>query len=363
MPGTNDFIDQLFRTTAEVIYDTDMQHGDGRSYWPFHPVLLDSLVAPTLFKEMLRLFKALQAKGYTLKDIGDILRSPTKIANYQYLWPIKTTKRLSVQERYELAKYFVKLLITLRNGEPFCENGRNLVWSRSQLLQELKDHGPWFMDAEKDTKAAQLLARLEGLLVTYAESLYYYMIDLSRMMHGPYTTDNRTVFVKEFFHLKAGDLWDVVENFPFDHIKTIGLYRDIRINVFFMGHTHSVPAFPKAIQKFSITLDEKPITNLAELERAYDRAQKVVERAARTLALEAKNRSYLLRKGIDMFFYPLKPLYEEVGEEWRDILPAAHSFAESVEDSIVIPGPWGNWSKQKAAKHLVKLMNFKRNLR
>lgn len=357
----NDVINELFRTTAEVIYDTDMQHGDGRDYWPFHPVFLDSLVAPFVFKELLRLFNLLEEKGYTLTDIGRILYSPTKIANYQYLWPIKTIKSLSYEEKYKLAKYFVELLVILRNGEPFCERGRNLVWSRKDLLQNLRQYNDCFIDAKENPEMSVLLAKLEGLLLSYAEALYYYMIDLSRMMHGPYMLKPQsTVFVKEYLHLKAGELWDAVSDFPFDHFKEIGIYRNIGITVFFMGHTHSNPPFPKAIDKFVIIVDGKVMNELDKLQKLYDKVKEVTERATQIIAEKADDEDFLLKKGIDMFFYPLKPLYNEVGENWKDVLPKVYDFAYKIKNKIKIPGPWGDWGKEKALGRLLKQMDFRR---
>ncbi|RJS75590.1 hypothetical protein CW714_00175 [Methanophagales archaeon] len=141
-------------------------------YWPFHPVFLDSLVAPIVFDELLRIFDILEGKGYTLTDIAEILKSPTKVANYQYLWPIKTIKNISYERKYELAKYFVKLLVILRNGEPFCEKGRNLAWSRKLLSQNVSKYQKYFIDTHENKEMADLLSKLEGLLVSYAETLY-----------------------------------------------------------------------------------------------------------------------------------------------------------------------------------------------
>jgi len=357
----DDLIGELFKTTAEVIYDTDMQHGDGREYWPFHPVFLDSLVAPIVFEELLRIFDVLENKSYTLTDIAEIIKSPTKLANYQYLWPIKTIKNISFEKKYKLTKYFVKLFAILRNGEPFCEKGRNLVWSRKLLYKNISKYQKHFIYVNENKEMAHLLSKLEGLLVSYAEALYYYMIDLSRMMHGSYAfEDKSTVFVKEYFHLKAGELWDAVSDFPFDHYQEIGIYPNIDTTVFFMGHTHSNPPFPQAIKKFVIIVDCKVVKNLYELNMLYDKVREVTERAVGIITEKANDEDFLLNKGIDMFFYPLKPLYAEIGEDWRDILSEVHKFALKVKDKIKVPGPWGDWSKEKAVSFLLRQMDFRR---
>jgi len=358
----DDLINELFRVTAEVIYDTDMQHGDGRNYWSFHPVFLDSLVAPVVFSEILRIFDLLRSKGYTLTDIGRILYSPTKIANYQYLWPIKTTNSLTYYQKYELAKYFIKILTILRNGEPFCEKGRNIVWSKEELEQNINKYDKDFISARENPEMAQLLSKIEGLLTSYSELLYYYMIDLSRMMHGPYKAieNKSTVFVKEYIHLSAGALWNTVSEFPFNHFKEIGIYNNIDITVFFMGHVHSVPSFPNAIDKFAIIIDGRVIKGIEELKYMYEEAKNVAEKGARIMIEKSNDEDFLLKKGIDLFFYPLKPLYDEIGENWKAILPEVYEFAYKIKNKIKIPGPWGDWGKEKATIHLLKLMDFRK---
>jgi len=84
-----------------MIYETDMQHGDGRNYWPFHPVILDSIVAPYVFDELHRLFKLLENKGYSVEKIAKLMKSPTRIANYQFLWSggAKTIKKMSEKKK------------------------------------------------------------------------------------------------------------------------------------------------------------------------------------------------------------------------------------------------------------------------
>ena len=359
MHQNDNLIDELFKTTAEVIYDTDMQHGDGRNYWPFHPVFLDSLVAPIVFKEILRIFEKLENNGYTLTDIAEIIKSPTKIANYQYLWPIKTIETLSLNQKSKLVRYFIKLLIILRNGEPFCERKRNLVWSKRVLHQNMNQYEKHLIDAHKHSEVAHLLTKLEGLLVSYAESLYYYMIDFSRMMHGPYLRGNRSpVFVKEYFHLQARELSYIVSDFPFDHFKEIGVYQNIDIAVFFMGHTHSNPSFPEAIQKFVIIVDDQVIKSADELKILYRKVERVAEKTIKQLTEKSNDENFLLKKGLDMFFYPLKPLYSEIGEDWRDVLQDVYKYAYRIKNRIKIPGPWGDWSKEKAVAHLLRQMDF-----
>jgi hypothetical protein len=364
MSCDDDLIGQLFNATAEVIYDTDMQHGDGRNYWPFHPVLLDSLVAPIVFQELLRLFRKLRKRKYSLADVAETLQSPTKVANYQYLWPVSTIRGLRTDAKLELATIFLKLLIILRNGEPFCEKGRNLLWSRSVVDRKVAHISEGFVNAGEQSEMAALLAKVEGLLVSYAESLYYYMIDLSRMMHGPYAlVDGSCVFVKEYLHLRAAEMCPLAAGFPFDHFQEIGVYRNLDARVYFMGHVHAKPSFPRAIERFCVILDGKVISDAGELRNVYQGMSAVVDKVVAELAEHADDERFLLRRGIDMFFYPLRRLYQAAGEEWREVLLPAYDFAARMRRRVRVPGPWGDWSRQKAVRHLMKLMDFRRKAR
>jgi len=350
-------INKLFYTTAEMIYETDMQHGDGRNYWPFHPVLLDSLVAPFVFEELYRLFKILEKNGYSMKRIAKIIKSPTRIANYQYLWPIRTLKIVSPQKKRYLAEMFVKILKTLRNSEPYCENFHNLVWSPQEAEEFIKKNKKYFISRNKNPKMTQLLSKLEGLLMSYAELLYYYMLDFSRMFHGPYRYKNKIMFGKEFLDLNAGEMWDLAKDFPFDHFQEVGIYRkEMNIQAFFMGHTHTNISYPEALKSFVLMLDGKPITSLRELKNYYQKTNKVVEKIVRFASENMQNEEFLLKHGLDLFFYPLKSLYLEVGEDWRKILPKVYEFARKEKSKIRIPHPWGNWSKEKATNFLIRQM-------
>jgi len=357
----NKKINGLWSATAEMIYETDMQHGDGREYWPYHPVILDYIVAPFVFNELYRILKILEKRGYSLKQIANLFKSPTRIANYQYLWPSPTLKSLSNTKKYYLARTFIKLLDFMRHNEPFCEKRRNLVWSDYQIKNFLEKNKKYLVKRNENPEIAKILAKLEGLIMSYSELLYYYMIDFSRMVHGPYNYKNKVIFIKEFLDLKAGEMWDLVKDFPFSHFQEIGIYpTEMHIEVFFMGHSHTNFSFPEALEAFVLKIDGKPVTTLTEIERIYNETDKVVSRAVKFVSKNMKKDEFLFKRGLDLFFYPLKPFYEEIGEDWRIIMPEVYKFGKKMRSNIKIPNPWGEWSKEKAATFLTKKMDFRK---
>lgn len=348
----------LLWTTGVLIYDTDMQHGDGRVYWPFHPVFLNSVAAPFVFSEFYRLLKKLEKAGYDDFKIAKLLYSPTKVATYQYLW--SCTERFlpgykEVLPRYKkvwLLKKFAKLLNIMRNGEPFCENFSNLAWSKPKLATIEKEK---FLQKKRNEKFFKLLSELEMSLVFYSELLNYYFLDLSRFYHGPYFMNNKQVFVKEFLNLKETERYDFLKDFPFDNFQEIGIYpKDIKIEIFFMGHTHISKPFPEAIEKTILRLDGTEIQNARSLEKTLKGVKNCHLALAKLIKENERDQDFLIRNGIDALLYHLKPLYEALGEDWKRVLPEAYSFADKNRKKVKIPPPWGDWDVFKATKYLFK---------
>ena len=339
----------LLWTVGVLIYDTDMQHGDGRTYWPFHPVLLNNLVAPWVFSEFYRLLRKLKVNGFTQRKIANLIYSPTKLATYLYLLPSVTLTRITKYKKIWLWKEFTNLLNLMRNGEPFCENFRNLVW------KEIKLDNSNFLTKDDNKKFFKILSELELYLVYYSELLNYYLLDFSRFYHGPYVRKSDQVFVKEFILTKAYERYDFLKDFPFDHYMQIGIYpKEVDIKVFFMGHTHISQPFPQAIKKASVMLDGEIISETKYLKETLRKVKKCYSMLLEHF--DNAHEDFLLRHGIDTFFYHMKPIYQACNEDWKKILPRVYEFANVEKRKIKVPNPWGGWDVYKATKFLFKLM-------
>ena len=337
----------LLWVVGAVIYETDMQHGDGRVFWPFHPCLLNGLVAPWVYSEFYRILNKLKRMGFDRKRIARIIYSPTKLATYQYLWPTDTLRVLPRYKKIWLLSEFSSLLNLMRNGEPFCENFRNVVW------KELKIDRSRFLSKEDNKGFFKILSELELYLVYYSELLNYWLLDFSRFYHGPYESGNEKVFVKEFLLTKAAERYDFLSDFPFDHYQQIGIYsKEVEIKVFFSGHTHISKPFPEAIEKTLVKLDGNVVDDKRTLAWILKKVKACYTKLLRLL--KNADETFLIRHGIDTFFYHMKPLYQSCGESWKKILPKVYRFAEREKNKMRIPNPWGDWDAYKATKFLFK---------
>ena len=341
-------IDELFKVTVESVYEIDKQY-EGQQYWPFHPAILESNVAPILFKELLRLFRNLKDKGYTLTDIAHFLKNPALISNYQCLW-LNKINTLNLEEKYELMNDFIKLLVILRNGEPFCEKGRNLVWPKRKCEYIIRRYQEKFIS---DENAKAFLPKIESLLVLYAEALYFYRVDFSRMFHGPYSLNHKIIFVKEYRNLKPKRVWEVSSEFPFSHYQEIGIYKKTDITVKFLGHTLSNPPFPQTLEKFMVKVDGRIIYNLEEMEKLYEKSKKITSKLVQLISSKINDMDFLIQKGIKAFFFTISPLYDILGEDWEKAIPS------NIQLQKVQPPPWGDWSKEDIISFLLDKIDFR----
>jgi hypothetical protein len=342
----------LLWTLGVVIYDIDMQHGDGRTYWPFHPVLLNYVVAPWVFSEFYRLLRNLKIK-LGREKLAELLYSPAKLATYQLLWPLNSLKKVPSYKKIWLLREFANLLNLMRKGEPFCENFRNLVWKRTKI-NKLDDSQ--FLPKARNRRFFRVVADLDLHLTYYSELLNYCYLDFSRFYHGPYVRQQDQIFVKEFLSTKAFQRYEFLKSFPFDHYQQVGIYpREVDIKVFFLGHTHISKPYPQAIEKIMIKLDGEIIDDVGCLREVLKEVKRCYSKLLELMEERGEDEDFLLKHGIDCFFYHLRPLYDANDEDWKKILPKVYKFSEKEKKKVKIPPPWGEYDVYKAAKLIFRM--------
>jgi len=68
----------------------------------------------------------------------------------------------------------------------------------------------------------------------------------------------------------------------------------------------------------------------------------------------------VLRVGTRLYFEYLKPLYGRLNEDWEKSLLEATRLVLTKQNEVTDPGPWGDASKEKAIRKLVRNSDFRR---
>jgi hypothetical protein len=345
-------LDELFLTIANLIYETEMAHGS--RFWPFHPVRLHRLIANHFFRELHRLIRGLEQDGFSIAQIAALVYNPNKVADYNLMWSSVT--ELSEEDMYYLASRMVQILHILRHGDPFCTSGASLVWSNQEAQDNIERS--IFVTADGDPLIAGLLSRLETVLTSYAELLYYMFPGFSRMYHGPYLLKDSTVFVKEFLDLRPAELWPEAQRFPFDRYQSIGQYDPgITIKVYFIGLFELHVPFAEALKRFSLKLDTEQVITRETLQGYCDSAESVVNSVLADIS--RLDEDTLLRKGADMFFYTLHRLYDALGTRC-EVLPQVYAAIEGRARGSEPFKPLDDLSREEAIDRLLNSVDFRR---
>ncbi len=344
-------LDELFLTVANLIYETEMAHGT--RFWPFHPVRLHRIIANHFFRELRNLFLCLENRGFSINDIAGLFRNPNKVADYNLMWSSVT--ELDEADMYYLATKLIEVIDVLRHGDPFCRSGASLVWSEQEARARVE--GGLFIGVDGDSPLAGLLSRLEAMITSYAELLYYMFPGFSRMYHGPYEIDADKVFVKEFYDLRPKDLWPATSQFPFEHYRSIGCYnQNAEIEVYFIGLFRMDMSPTQGLKKFCLELDEKRILTRTELEHYCEVAEETINTAVADIS--RLDDDVLLRKGAEMFFYTLKPLYQAAGVQC-EVLPEVYDAIAKRERKSGGFKPLDDLTREEATKRLLRSVDFR----
>ena len=312
-------VDKLAHTIAVSLAGVGGVKGDTGLYtWPspvFLPVegeiYLASYFLPTLYKDI----KGLEKKGYSKEKIAKLLKAPSRIA--QTTWPICNISLtdLSKDEGIDLAFKIIELISEFRE-DPFCEDLRNIIWSNEEVKDtisktDMVDLGT----VDNPDRYREKINRLNGIAWLYCEMLYTSIHGAGHEFHGPYNLgDSRILVVKEYYDLKP-DFWPFTSKLPFNKITMLGIYKDADINFDFFNRTRSTKPLGAYLQRFSVIIDDKiePL-NIDEIQGITND----LERVLRDVLIEIRNlnKKELMKKFFQSYYFVIKPLREELKQDW-----------------------------------------------
>lgn len=290
----------------------------GFTVWPspmFSPVEGELYAAPYLMPLLYEDILELRKKGYTIEEIARLFKAPSRIA--QLVWPLHTLKLIGMprKDRIDLVLKIIELISVYRE-EPFCENGRNLIWSQRRI-NEITGESQWIRLVEV-TDARQFrrtLSTLNGMLWLLCELLYFDFHGAGHEFHGPYyLNDNQMLIVREFYDLKP-DIWPFMAQLEFARITTYSIYSKNEVVYDFFNRTRSPLQLSDHLVHFIIDVDGRVVNELSQIESCLYATRDALERGSDYIG--KLSRKELLEKFAEAYFFIIKPLQEELGKNWR----------------------------------------------
>lgn len=258
----------------------------------------------------------LQVKGYELKDIADMLKNPSKIA--QTLWPFGHVVNVDEKFKKELIElaFIVIDLLSFYRDDPFNQNGKNTIWSQNQVSTFLTSNKMIDFKDSSFEKYRKLISQLEGTLWLYSELLYFSIHEVCKEFHGPYSLpDNRLVLVREYYNLKP-EYWNFTKEIPYDKILIFEIYKpNTDITIDFFGRLKSNQPIIKNLDSFSIFVDQNPMVDYEDINRIYTNTVEVTNNGVKVVG--NLSRLQIMKKFVESYYYILKPLKDTLDNNWE----------------------------------------------
>jgi len=304
--------------------------------WPY-PVLspLESNIGipRTLFPALLDTIRKLEARGHSEEAIARLFHAPSRISRITYLSYLSYLSPLTVDERVELFGKLILYISHLRD-DVFCSGGKNVLLDGDGVTA-LTAKTPMVDIAGRDDADGlrTLVNRIAALLWLYSEMLYFYYHQIGHEQHGPYALEGgRVLIVKDFYDMKPG-FWEFSGAFPVERLTLLSVYPDTEISFDYSNRMKTTEALGLGLERYSIHgLDLPAQDDIESLQSLYSRMQEAMDQAI--THVQGLDADTLAIKFGEMMFYSIKPLRDELGEDWRP----PPQFYEDVRERRLTPG-------------------------
>ncbi len=154
--------------------------------------------------------------GLSDKEIGHLFRKPTILRYFiseNGILGLKLAKAFKIKEieakqRTDYFETLSKILKTMVVSDPYCLDGRNLVWNQEEI-GKIKDRVEWIDVTEQNRKK---LLGLNVDLFAFAWSYFYNLFTgLATELQGPYEImlngNHYRMVVRDSFEINPKDIW------------------------------------------------------------------------------------------------------------------------------------------------------------
>lgn len=314
----NDQIDKFCEAIAMGLIDRSIE--PGIDVWPqpvFSAFIGDYYIHREIILQLYRILNLLRERGLGIQEVSKLFLYPSRTAHLMYFFVQDLCSEKEVKIRTKVAQRLLKIMQILRNNDPFCDSGRNLVWSDETLSQILRSASFTDIEALSDPVfTRRIIGKNLVTLSGYCELLYFANLSCGREIHGPYETKYGKLLVREYFDIKPS-FWAFSKELPFNTIKFLTVYpNDMHINFDFGGRLYCSKTFMPELSHACIKIDGEslPLT-ITTLNKTLKKVENVIDMAIQEV--KALDKTQLIYKWIEGKFWVLKPLRDYLGEDWH----------------------------------------------
>ena len=200
------------------------------------------------------------------------------------------------------------ILSYLYQGDKFCRQGRNILWSVTKKKKMLS-----LFNNVKNSIPLDLITQLDGRLWMYSEMIFTRWHNLAHEFHGPYKYNQEALLVKEWYDL-GGLQGKIFIDFPYKKITCYEFFKDNKVTLDIHNRLVTKKLLASTVTRALLEINGKFI-DAKQTKQIIKTLDKYLIKGAKYLANQNKND--LKINNAYMEFYSIKPLADTLKRDWR----------------------------------------------
>lgn len=322
MAREESYINKLIDEFCEVMAIDGMRRAKepGLDVWPqpvFHAFEGIYFTHRELLSRLYLLLRLLERKGLTQSDIAKLFMFPSRPAHFMHLFFEKPANYREVYERTEVCWKLLEYINKLRSGDTSCKNGKNMVCDDRMVATILSKFSMVTISTLPNSdKLREIISKLIVALSNYCELLYFANLAFGREFHGPYDIEKHNqLIVREYFDLQPA-FWKFTKKIPFRAFRLLTIYSNIGAKFDFSGRFYTNDIIGPKLNQVFIEKDGETLSiEIKALEETLETIQEVIKQAIAEIS--NMNKKQLMTKFVEGYFWVLKPLQDQVNQDWH----------------------------------------------
>lgn len=297
----------------------------------------------------------LSQQGVPAKRLGELLPGPTAVKTtlLDAIIGLKVPDEpiITADERIWYVNYIFDVLEKMQAGDIFCRDGTNQILTPGEAAN-LYEQTSWQWLGERQD-FGRLAQKVSTSALSLIWSLYFYAWpNVGFEIHGPYRIagPDGTEFlllVRDFFDIKPTLLWKSMEQFPYESVRTLTLYRqetDLSVDIY--NHLLHKSNLLDSTVAVCVEANGQPLQTAEGIDALRKELTKAI--LSQNQLVSAMNTEEVTVKFIESRYYVYRKVRAYFGDDWY---PPARVLGRIERWGLINIPPSGgpDWQTLKAA--------------